>query len=132
MSFKNGSIPALFRAHSISNQILYTGSKLGLGKAYNSVLVSSGTEVLCDVSYVYGETKSYVYDTNLYDLDFSARTTRQAQGWQASLAGGTGLTQDDGTYAVVSGTCGLFVENMITAGASEANQCRIYGVRLEP
>ena len=131
MSFKLGSLPAFFRAHNTSNQRLNTGDNLTLGKAYNAILVDSNTRVSCDVSYVYGELKSAVVGSNLFDLDFHSRTTRQAQGWQASLQVSTGLTQDDGTYAVVSGTCGLFVENMLTQGDSQTNQCRIYGMRLE-
>lgn len=131
MSFKLESLPAFFRAHSTSNQTLNTGTNLTLGKAYNAILVNSNTRVSCEVSYVYGELKSTVYSSNLFDLDFHSRTTRQAQGWQASLGSTTGLNQDDGTYAVVSGNCGLFVENMITEGSSETNQCRIYGMRLE-
>lgn len=133
MSYLNGSISAFFRAHSTSNQTLSTGAALTLGQAYNTALTSSNSEIYCDVSYVYGEIKSTASTSNLFDLDFTSRTTRQAQGWQMAMAVASGLAQDDGTYAVVSsGSTGLFVENMITSGDSASNQCRIYGVRLKP
>lgn len=132
--------PAFFHAFNDSN---YNRISEGVAFPITDFKYCGGgntDEIYTERALLYGEIKGYTGSgwRTQYDMGFAGTLeTLNAHGWQAGTNGERqwGPT-DDGAYAVAAGIITLEVKNSTSTsssqGYSEAEETRIYGLRLTP
>lgn len=94
----------------------------------------SAAEVRAFRAYYYGEVQTDVPVTNNnYEIEIQTNTLSLCQGFQCPNLGDTGR-QDDGVYGVSDSSGGIKFATRYATGAerSDANQTRLFGIRVTP
>lgn len=91
-------------------------------------------EVRAFRAYYYGEVQTDVAQvSNSYDIEIVTNTLALCQGFQSRNVGTVGI-MDDGVYGVSEDSGGIKMANVFnnTAERSDANQTRLFGLRIAP
>lgn len=133
-----GEISALWRAHNTAAQGTMT-----VGETFNLEFIEgaslNGDDVLVQKSVVYADSRLTTTASGVqFGTELNGNTSLRSGGFHEGFASSTtaaAITQEDGTYGVVSQRCSMYLTNYNTSvpgtGASP-DETRFFGVRLSP
>lgn len=137
MTYKASSpIPALFRAHNqVEQNNVGVGVEFLVSALYNcSPHPSGGVRTL--KAYVYGDVRTsgiFTDSRQILNVAFKDSVVMPSEGWQTANNTKGVVGADDGIFGVIDGRASLYVTAAETTAAdSDAEETRIFGLRLAP
>lgn len=129
-------IPALFRAHNqVEQNNVGAGAEFLVSALYNCSPHPSGG-VKTSKAYVYGDVRTSGISTaseQILNVAFKNSIKMPSEGWQTANNTRGVVGADDGIFGVVDGRASLYVTAAETTAAdSDAEETRIFGLRLVP